>query len=164
MLVNNADVIVSPIVATIVGSSAQTTTELECKLAGLATNTTAGKAIAREEVLVTDTTLVTICSSNAGAAMGRAGLGASCHQKPGLSLQNPEHFQKSPRKAPGKPCIAVALTSSPLCVCVSPLGVNWVIEIGAGGVGTAERTRELPAGGAVGGLLLLGAGSSGQCR
>ena len=27
-------------------------------------------------------------------------------------------------------------------MCVSPLGVNWVIEIGAGGVGTAERGQE----------------------
>ena len=116
MLVNNADVIVSPIV----GNSAQTTTELECKLAGLATNTTAGKAIAREEVLVTDTTLVTICSSNAGAAMGRAGLGASCHQKPGLSLQNPT-FPEKPQKSPREALHCSGSDQQPsLCVCEPP--------------------------------------------
>ena len=102
------------------GNSVQTTTELECKLAGLATNTTAGKAIAREEVLVTDTTLVTICSSNAGAAMGRAGLGASCHQKPGLSLQKPT-FPEEPQKSPREALHCSGTDHQPsVCVCEPP--------------------------------------------
>ena len=75
-------------------------------------------------------------------------------------LSRTKLFQK--RKIEEEPCNAVPHTGHQPSL--SPLGVNWVIEIGAGGVGTAERTRELPAGGAGGGLLLLGAGSSGQCR
>ena len=82
--------------------------------------------------------------------MGRAGLGASCHQKPGLSLQKPP--QQNPEKSRTSPMEALHCSATDQPLSVSPLGVNWVIEIGAGAEWRLQRVRrriELPPGGAV---------------
>ena len=81
--------------------------------------------------------------------MGRAGLGASCHQSRGFLSRNP--LQTKSRKAWTSPMAALHCSATDQPLSVSPLGVNWVIEIGAGAEWRLQRVRrriELPAGGA----------------
>ena len=100
-------------------------------------------------------TVVTVCRVTMQGAMGggrgltpAATKSRAFHTEQLEQAPQPRHFHRSPSLHCGD--------HQPQCACESPLGVNWVIEIGAWGgcvplLETAERgTRDRPVGGAGG--------------